>query len=175
MSVPASAPKTIEQLQNTLRLKTKADAEALVRTGPVADAFLMYLNRCLSSSAIKQQLPDWKDIDEYLTEKRLLRQKRIVGKTIEEVVTKESVDKPYDLVSHAALFALRIMTFLKSDKGEKYDASLEEHRIKHDADLSFDRCKRIMALLGFLVHQSREATKKLNAKRDKEMKKAGFV
>ncbi|XXG97445.1 hypothetical protein Hte_003746 [Hypoxylon texense] len=175
MSVPASAPKTIEQLQTTLRLKTKADAEALVRSGPVADAFLKYINRCLSAGASKQLLPDWKEVDEYLLEKRLLRRVRIVGKTVEEVVTKETVQKPYDLVPHAALFALRIMTFLKSDKGEKYDVIMEESKIMYQADLSFDRCRRITALLGFLVHQSREATKKLNAKRDEQMKKAGFI
>ncbi|KAI1780751.1 hypothetical protein F4818DRAFT_435948 [Hypoxylon cercidicola] len=175
MSVPASAPKTIEQLQNTLRLKAKADAEALVKADHVTEAFRMYSNRCLSANSMKLLLPDWKDVDEYLMDKRTSRQVRYMGKTLEGAVTKECFDKPYGLVPHASLFALRIMTFLKSDKGEKYDIILEDRRIKHNSDLSFDRCKRIMALLGFLVHQGRERMRRLNAKRDREMRAAGYI
>ncbi|KAI6087446.1 hypothetical protein F4821DRAFT_108356 [Hypoxylon rubiginosum] len=175
MSVPTSAPKTIPQLQNTLRLKTQADAEALIKALPVENAFRMYMNRCLSAGSTKQELPDWKDVDEYLQEKRILKRVRLRGQTLEDVVAKEAFEKPYDLVRHASLFALRVKAFLKSDRGEKYDVILDKSQIRQAQDLAFDRIRRIMALLGFLVHQSRERQKELNRRRDEQMRKAGFV
>ncbi|KAI2467465.1 hypothetical protein F4781DRAFT_308916 [Annulohypoxylon bovei var. microspora] len=156
MSASTRAPKTIEALRSALRLKDKNSIEALVTATPVTEAFRKYSNRCLSSGSTTKLLPDWKDVDEYLHDKRMSRGLRRKGKTLEEAVDQDCVDKPYELVPHASMFALRIMTFLKSERGEAYDISLEDHAIKHSEDPQFDRCVRIMHLLGFLVNQNRE-------------------
>ncbi|KAI1106383.1 hypothetical protein F4804DRAFT_41600 [Jackrogersella minutella] len=165
MSASAEAPKTIEDLQAVLRLKNKNNTEALVRADPVKEAFRKYSNRCLSSGSTRKQLPDWKDVDEYLLDMRMSHQVRRMGKTLKEVVSQDCMDKPYELLPHASMFALRIMVFLKSEKGEQYDIGLEKHAIRYSEDVSFDRCIRIMSLLGFLVNQNREM------KRTREIKK----
>ncbi|KAI1769134.1 hypothetical protein GGR53DRAFT_474598 [Hypoxylon sp. FL1150] len=178
MSLPTSAPRTIEHLQKALRLPTQADAEALVKALPVEEAFRMYANRCLSAgSASEEALPDWKDVDAYLLEERMRKRVRLLGhlQTLEDVVAKEAFDRPYDRVRHASLFALRVMTFLKSDEGERYDVLPEKPRIKMAQDLAFDRAVRIMALLGYLVHRGRERRRELDRRRDEQMRKEGFV
>ncbi|KAI1400717.1 hypothetical protein F4819DRAFT_359377 [Hypoxylon fuscum] len=175
MSVPGRAPRTIGELQAALRLKDETGAEALVKAAPVKEAFRMYMNRCLSSSSTKQQLADWKDVDEYLLDQRTSRLVRRMSKTLQQVVDDDCFNKPYDLVAHASLFALRIMTFLKSDKGEMYDISLEDHAIRRYEDISFDRCRRIVSLLGYLVHQNGKAKRKAEMKMDQEMKEKGWI
>ncbi|KAI0181732.1 hypothetical protein GGR52DRAFT_53326 [Hypoxylon sp. FL1284] len=178
MTAPASAPKTIEQLQEAFRLATRADAEALADAGPVADAFRTYANRCLSSGTVSRQLPDWKDVDGYLTNRRMspqVRRRATATTTLEAVVEADCFDAPYDLVRHASLFALRVAAFLRSDAGEKYDVLIERSRIRRSEDLSFDRCRRIVALLGFCVNRSRERVRALNQRRDREMRAAGFI
>ncbi|KAI1139906.1 hypothetical protein F5Y05DRAFT_335536 [Hypoxylon sp. FL0543] len=155
MSTSARAPKTIEELRDALRLKETREAEALVNFDPVKEAFRKYMNRCLSASSTTKQLPDWKDVDEYLLERRMSRQAREVGVELEKIVDEDCKNRPYELLPHASLFALRIMTFLKSKEGEVYDISLEDHAAGRWEDVQFDRCVRIMALLGFLVNQDR--------------------
>nr|KAI1457915.1 hypothetical protein F4805DRAFT_160284 [Annulohypoxylon moriforme] len=156
MSAPTRAPKTIEQLQSALRLKDKSSAEALIKANPVTEAFRKYSNRCLSSGSTTKLLPDWKDIDDYLLDARTSRAVRRAGKTLKQVVEQDCVGKPYELVPHVSMFALRIMTFLKSQDGRAYDIPLETHAVRFSQDRQFDRCVRIMNLLGFLVNQSRE-------------------
>ncbi|KAI1206146.1 uncharacterized protein F4807DRAFT_239132 [Annulohypoxylon truncatum] len=152
MSATDRAPKTIEQLRSALRLEDQSKAEALIQAEPVKEAYRKYANRCLSSSSTTKLLPDWKEVDEYLIELRM----RLGGKTLEEVVEQKCNEQRYELKPHVALFALRIMTFFKSEEGEVYDNPLELHRVRIKEDVSFDRCVRIMNLLGFLVNQNRE-------------------
>ncbi|KAI2602633.1 hypothetical protein GGR54DRAFT_653714 [Hypoxylon sp. NC1633] len=156
MSAPAKAPKTIEELQIALRLKQKSDAEALVKTDDVKEAYRKYANRCLSSGSTRQELPGWDEVDQYLMDTRLSGR---LGRrqTLEDVVAEDSYNRPHELLPHASLFALRIMAFLKSRKGRQYDVGPGTRRVGADEDLQFDRCVRIMALLAFLVHQSRES------------------
>ncbi|OTA88613.1 hypothetical protein M434DRAFT_122309 [Hypoxylon sp. CO27-5] len=169
MSAPAQAPKTMDQLQAALRLKDKSKAEALLKAHPVKEAFRKYMNRCLSSDSTKRELPDWKKVDEYLLDKRMSASARGAGKVMKEIVAKECMDKAYDPLPHASMFALRIMTFLKSEEGEAYDISLENHSIWHHREVQFDRCKRIMNLLGFLVNQNREMKRNRELKRDRQI------
>ncbi|KAI0843611.1 hypothetical protein F5Y06DRAFT_291527 [Hypoxylon sp. FL0890] len=167
MSASAQAPKTIDELQAVLRLKEKSQAEALINADPVKEAFRMYMNRCLSASSARRQLPDWKDVDEYLLDKRMSAQARQMGRKLDEIVVEECKNKPYDLLPHATMFALRTMTFLKSQEGEVYDISLDRPTGRWEY-VSFDRCKRIMSLLGFLVNQDRDMKAK-ELRKDQEM------
>ncbi|KAI0880102.1 uncharacterized protein GGS22DRAFT_99835 [Annulohypoxylon maeteangense] len=156
MSATAKAPKTIEQLQAALRLKDKSSAEALIKANAVTEAFRKYSNRCLSSGSTIKLLPDWKDVDGYVHDMHMSRAVRRAGKTLKQVVEQDCLAKPYELIPHAAMFALRIMTFLKSKDGEIYDVPLKDNARRSFQDLQFDRCVRIMNLLGFLVNQNRE-------------------
>ncbi|KAI0112775.1 hypothetical protein F4776DRAFT_667131 [Hypoxylon sp. NC0597] len=169
MSAPAQAPKTIDQLQASLRLQDKSKAEALIKAHPVREAFRKYMNRCLSAGSTKKQLPDWKEVDAYLLEKRMPRTGRVAGKVLEDIVAEDCVNKPYDLLPHASMFALRIMTFLKSEEGEAYDIRLEDHAVRRHGDIQFDRCKRIMKLLGFLVNQNLEMKRNRELEKDREI------
>lgn len=162
-------PKTIEELQAALRLGSKSDAEALIKADPVTEAARMYLNRCLSSGSTRKQLPDWKHVDIYLQNKRM---KVPVRGTLEQEVAKDCTDKPYELLPHAGMFALRMMDFLISEKGEMYDIPLETDKIRYPRDVQFDRCIRIMDLLGFLVNQNREMKRE---REEKKMKEDGWI
>ncbi|KAI1381241.1 hypothetical protein F4677DRAFT_120025 [Hypoxylon crocopeplum] len=175
MSASARAPKTIEELHVALRLRHRADAEELIKIDTVKEIFRKYSNRCLSSGSTKLQLPDWKDVDEYLLEVRTSWPVRKMGKTVEEIATQDCSNKPYDLLFHASLFALRIMTFFGSDEGHKYDIILEERRVKCPQDVQYDRCIRIMDLLGFLVNQDREMKREREAKKEQEMKEGNWI
>lgn len=162
MSAPARAPSTIKELQSALRLKHRSDVEALTKSDYVKETFRMYANRCLSSGAIKKELPDWKDVDEYLLEKQTSWSVRSNSQSLEQAVTEESYNNPYDLLSHAALFALRMMTFLRG-KGKKYDVSLDYATCPED--VLFDRYMRILNLLGFMVSQNREMKSRTESNR----------
>ncbi|OTA98798.1 hypothetical protein M426DRAFT_17069 [Hypoxylon sp. CI-4A] len=175
MATSPQHPKTIDQLQRELRLKDRLQAQSLVRADAVKEAFRKYMNRCLSAISITKQLPDWKDVDEYLQEKRTSPHVRIMGRRVEELVERDCIDSPYELLYHASLFALRIMTFLRSKTGEKYDISQNHRSIKHNTDLKFDRCVRIMNLLGFLVNQHRETMTERQRKKDRQKKETSWI
>ncbi|KAI1412310.1 hypothetical protein F5Y13DRAFT_45920 [Hypoxylon sp. FL1857] len=157
MSTSTQSPKTMMELQAALRLKYKSDAEALIKAEPVKEAFRKYMNRCLSSGSTTKQLPDWKDVHEHLM---VSRPARGIDKTLNEIIEQQCTDNPYELMPHVSMFALRIMEFIKSAEGEVFDISLEDHPTRRPGDVQFDRCRRIMDLLAFLVNQHREMKKK---------------
>ncbi|KAK6955677.1 hypothetical protein Daesc_003320 [Daldinia eschscholtzii] len=150
-------PDTVKDLQVALRLKSYRYAEALVKVDDVREAFRLYMNRCLAAAgSLTRELPDWKEVDGYLQQLRLSFVVRSGQKTLREVVDEDCASKPYDLVPHVSMFALRIMDFLRTAEGSRYDVGLSPEVARHPDDVQFDRCIRILHLLGFLVNQDRE-------------------
>ncbi|KAL7624606.1 hypothetical protein AAE478_006173 [Parahypoxylon ruwenzoriense] len=150
-----TSPKTIRELQGALRLG-KADAEALVKSEAVREAFRQYMNRCLSSGSATKKLPDWKEVDDYLHDKRISTRVRRGVKSVEAAVADDCFEQPYELLPHASLFALRVMKFLKSSKGKAYDVDPDESAVMRWQEVEFDLCVRVMNLLAFLVNWNRQ-------------------
>ncbi|KAI1802356.1 hypothetical protein F4811DRAFT_405510 [Daldinia bambusicola] len=165
----ANHPDTVKDLQISLRLKSYRNAEALVQVDDVREAARLFMNRCLGvAGSLTTELPDWKDIDSYLQYVRLSFAVRRAQKTLAEAVDEDCKAKPYDLMPHAALFCLRIMDFLKTPEGAAYDVRLDPLVVRRPEDVQFDRCIRILHLLGFFVNQHRETRRAREAEKIRE-------
>ncbi|KAI0851944.1 hypothetical protein F5Y00DRAFT_203841 [Daldinia vernicosa] len=164
----ARHPETVKSLQISLRLKTQRDAEALLEVDEVKEAFRLYMNRCLSAASMTRELPDWKHVDDYLQNLRTSSVVRSKAKTLREAVEDECKSAPYELLPHVSMFALRIMSFLVTARGEAFDVNLDAEIAKSPEDIQFDRCIRIMHLLGFLVTRDREARRAREAEKTRQ-------
>jgi hypothetical protein len=77
-------------------------------------------------------------------------------KTLENYLASICRDKPYELMPHVAMFALRVGAFLMSEKGARFDVGkgAGEGSVSKGGlggEREFDRALRIMKILGFLV------------------------
>ncbi|KAI1653661.1 hypothetical protein F4813DRAFT_247310 [Daldinia decipiens] len=164
----ARHPETVKSLQISLRLKTHRDAEALIEVDEVKEAFRLYMNRCLVATSMTKELPNWKDVDDYLQNLRTSSAVRNKAKTLREAVEEECKSAPYELLPHVSMFALRMMSFLITARGEVYDINLDAEIAKSPEDVQFDRCIRIMHLLGFLVNHDREMRRAREAEKTRQ-------
>ncbi|KAI1652306.1 uncharacterized protein F4817DRAFT_10336 [Daldinia loculata] len=164
----ARHPETVKSLQISLRLKSRRDAEALIEVDEVKEAFRLYMNRCLTAASMNRELPDWKNVDDYLQSLRTSSVVRNKVKTLKEAVEDECKSAPYELLPHVSMFALRIMSFLTTARGEVFDVILDAEIAKGPEDIQFDRCIRIMHLLGFLVNQDRETRRAREAEKTRQ-------
>ncbi|KAI1433224.1 hypothetical protein GGR50DRAFT_518899 [Xylaria sp. CBS 124048] len=153
-------PQTIDlsSLQRSLRLLTQADVEALLAADQIREAFRMYRNRCLISDRhVGERLPSWKDVDEYLYDLQLSGEYRLLKRSgqegndaLLEYVSRICHDKPYQIMPHIAAFTLRVEKFWRSPRGAWFDVGC---RAEDAHDRVFDRYRRIMELLRFLLEQ----------------------
>ncbi|KAI1825425.1 hypothetical protein F4861DRAFT_538108 [Xylaria intraflava] len=144
----------VRDLQESLRLPTEADASALLGADQVRETFRLYRNRCLVSDRRgPAQLPDWKDVDEFLYELQLSapfrRDAGNAGSRLLDYVARLCRDKPFELMPHVAAFVLRVESFLRSPSGAVFDVARAGSG--SECDVLFDRYLRIMKLLAFLV------------------------
>jgi hypothetical protein len=140
----AKVPDTFEDLQNSLNLAEESYARQLVKAKPVEEAFRQYHNRYLKSKATSpEKLEDWKLVDAYIYEARLR------SKTPEIYMQCVCRSEPYNGLPHIALFVWRVMQFLKSEEGKRFDRPSTSVKMEFDRD--FERCQRIVSLLGFLL------------------------
>ncbi|KAI1388575.1 uncharacterized protein F4822DRAFT_250564 [Hypoxylon trugodes] len=176
MSSPNQCPMTIQELQIALRLRTISDAEELIKADPIKEAFRMYMNRCFSAASITRSLPNWKEVDEYIYWKQLHIGLRTTGALLRQVVAKDCHDNPYELIPHVGMFALRVMDFIKTPEGARFDVPLDATRIMRQEEIYFDRCRRLTTLLGFLVNQRLLSRKrKRKAEEDVNGGRAGWI
>ncbi|KAI0121706.1 hypothetical protein BJ170DRAFT_133676 [Xylariales sp. AK1849] len=146
LKINRKIPETLQDLQNSFKLAKVSDARALIEIDAVKESFRQYLNRYLKSeTTTAEDLDDWKVIDDYLYEVRLHH------KRPGEYAADQCLHQPYARRPHVALFVLRIMRFLKSKKGELFD--VPGVRGEHGDDRDFERCRRSVQLLGFLLKQ----------------------
>ncbi|KAI1471696.1 uncharacterized protein F4812DRAFT_188921 [Daldinia caldariorum] len=165
----AKHPDTVKDLQISLRLKSYRNAEALVQVHDVKEAARIFMNRCLGAAgSLTKELPDWKDVDNYMQHVRLSFAVRRAQKTLAQAVDEDCKVKPYDLMPHTALFCLRIMDFLRTAEGGAYDVCLDPLVVRRREDVQFDRCIRILHLLGFFVNQHRETKRAREAEKIRE-------
>ncbi|KAK6209002.1 hypothetical protein LQW54_006750 [Pestalotiopsis sp. IQ-011] len=142
----APPPTPLEQIQKTFKLPSLSETRDLVRAGPIQDAFRQYLNRYLCSHRSHLDPPeDWQAIDAHIFAAR------ITFRDPEAHIADQCGRRPYERLPHAALFVLRVMRFLASDGGARFDGPSVRWEQKGDRD--FARCKRGLELLGFLVRQ----------------------
>lgn len=157
-------PKTVQELRARFRLGGDAEAEALLAAWPVKEALRRYLNRCLATRrAVPAELPGWQEVDEYLTETALRlgigvgvgveagvpRAASGEAASLERAVEDACFATPFALLPHAARFVLRVEGFLVSSEGRAFDAASGAYDRR--SDVEFDRRRRAVDLLGFLV------------------------
>ncbi|KAI8958196.1 hypothetical protein F5Y11DRAFT_51489 [Daldinia sp. FL1419] len=151
-------PESIKELQIALRLRRQVDAEDLLKEDAVKEAFRVFMNRCLIVSGSRAiELPNWKEVDDYLETINLSYVVRRGAKTIDSCLQERCTAQPYSLKPHVAQFYRTLSIYLTSTRGEEYDMPLEPEAPGERPKTQFDRCVRIMNLLGFLVDQSRRA------------------
>lgn len=147
---PRRSPRTIDELRGRFSLRKDSHAELLLQAWPIKDAFYHYLNRCLSTQRTDPlELPEWKEVDEYLHE--MLTRPR--SKPLEKHIEDQCARLPFELLPHMALFVLRAESFLQSDEGRAFDVASKKYVSRHGSELEFDRRWRCTDLLGFLVHR----------------------
>ncbi|KAI0455977.1 hypothetical protein F5B21DRAFT_166889 [Xylaria acuta] len=165
---------SVTDLGKSLRLSCRAEAEALLKSDQLTEAFRLYRNRCLVSDRNSAAcLPDWHDVDTYLYELRLstefrqhvrrkarakggaVKQTKTAGPSVapvDDYLAKLCLCGPYVLMPHVAMFALRVSNFLESREGRRFDVG-RDAAMGYDEgrDREFDRYSRIMKILTFLV------------------------
>ncbi len=151
---PLKALETMEELRDCFGLREISKAEALIKAWPIKEAFHYYLNRCLSAERIvSEKLPEWKEVDEYLLEKKMTPLKTRGEKSTQRLVEEACSSSPFEPMPHVALFVLRAESFLQTGEGGVFDIASKKYDNREHRE--FDRRQRSMDLLSFLVRRYR--------------------
>ncbi|KAI2642165.1 hypothetical protein GGS21DRAFT_293059 [Xylaria nigripes] len=154
-------PRTIVELGEALRLESSGEVQAFLDAGAVREAYRIYRNRCLVSSQHgASELPDWKDVDEYVYEMQMTAEFRQwhagkrslrITEALVEYVEMTCREKPYELKPHVVGFVLRIDAFWSTPLGARFNSPGGGDGSRREAE--FDRYIRIMKLMRFMVQR----------------------
>jgi hypothetical protein len=138
---------SLEHIQKTFRLSDSEETRELIHASPIQEAFRQYLNRYLRShrAHLEERPEDWKAVDEHIFVAR------ITFRDPESHLQSQCRSRPYDRLPHAALFVMRVMRFLSSTEGARFDGP--GVRQEQGCDRDFARCKRGLELLCSLLKQ----------------------